>query len=62
MSPAGVIRPILLAENSVNHRLPSSPVVMSKGPARSVGSGYSSILPAVLTRAIRPEVNSVNHR
>src|SRR3954470_13869047 len=44
--PAGVIRPILLPENSVNHRLPSGPARILTGALLGVGIAYSVTLPA----------------
>src|SRR5579864_4291676 len=41
MPPAGLIRPILLANCSVNQRLPSGPDVMPKGPLPDVGTENS---------------------
>jgi hypothetical protein len=38
MTPAVVIRPTLLAENSVNHRFPSGPAVMSLSVLSAVGT------------------------
>src|SRR5439155_12495369 len=43
MTPPVVIRPILLAASSVNHRLPSGPEVMPCGMLATVGTGYSVI-------------------
>jgi len=42
-TPAGVILPILFAVYSVNHRLPSGPVTMSRGPLNAVGIWNSLI-------------------
>src|SRR5438094_10345750 len=39
ITPAGVIRPILLPLSSVNQRLPSGPAVMLVGPPREVRAG-----------------------
>src|SRR6266849_866746 len=48
---------------SVNHRLPSSPVVMPLGPLPAVGTGNSaSIAPAGLMRPILLALYSVNQR
>src|SRR5215470_12323358 len=46
----GLIRPILLAPFSVNHRLPSGPAVMPAGLLASVGMGNSVIAPAGVIR------------
>jgi len=43
MTPAGVIRPILLPPNSVNHRLPSCPAVMPAGKLLGVTTGNNVI-------------------
>ena len=56
ITPAGVIRPILLPLSSVNQRLPSGPTVMLSGPLSDVGlesGGNSVITPAGVTRPIR---------
>src|SRR5258707_7665592 len=45
-------RPIWLALFSVNHRAPSGPLVMYKGPLLTVGIGYSVNTPAVVMRPI----------
>ena len=48
-----VIRPILLASNSMNHRFPSGPTVIRDRPAPGVGTGYSLVtIPAVVIRPI----------
>jgi hypothetical protein len=52
MVPAVVIRPILLAAASVNHRLPSGPATMRAGKLAGVGTTNSVIAPAVLIRPI----------
>jgi riboflavin biosynthesis pyrimidine reductase len=46
MTPAVVIRPILLPLFSVNQRLPSGPAVMKSGPLPPVGTGNSVTTPA----------------
>ena len=46
MTPAGVIRPILLPPNSVNQRLPSGPTVRKRGAPIGVGMGNSVMVPA----------------
>ena len=43
MTPAGVMRPILLALNSENQMLPSGPAARARGPLSGVGMGYSVI-------------------
>src|SRR5207249_9814040 len=56
ITPAGVIRPILLPVSSVNQGLPSGPTVMLSGPLSDVGlesGGNSVITPAGVTRPIR---------
>ena len=45
MVPPGVIIPMLLPLPSVNHKLPSRPVVMVYGQADLVGTTYSVIAP-----------------
>jgi hypothetical protein len=63
MTPAGVMRPILLAPNSVNHRLPSGPAAMSTGRALAVMPAPNSVTtPDGVMRPIRLPLNSVNHR
>ena len=52
MTPAVVIRPILLPLLSVNQRLPSGPAVMPRGTASGVGIGNSVTTPAVVIRPI----------
>src|SRR5260370_41535911 len=52
-TPLVVMRPILLAPFSVNHRLPSGPAVMPAGLLVSVGVGNSVIAPAAVIRATR---------
>jgi hypothetical protein len=59
MVPAGVIRPILFLPNSVNHTLPSGPVVIPNVPP--VEPGNSVITPAVVIRPML-SVLSVNQR
>src|ERR1700693_3223931 len=61
ISPAGVIRPILLLSNSGNHRFPSGPAVMLKTRVVS-GSGNSVITPDVVMRPIAKPGPSVNHK
>src|SRR5262249_3069366 len=60
ITPAVVIRPILLVSFSVNHSAPSGPVVISQVP-RPVGIGNSVITPAVVIRPILLAPFSVNH-
>jgi len=52
MVPAVVIRPILLAPNSVNQRAPSGPAVMPTGKLLAVGRANSVMTPAVVIRPI----------
>src|SRR5260370_1307310 len=52
----------LLANSSINHRLPSGPVVISIGWLVAVGMGYSVKLPEGVTLATLLPKNSVNHR
>jgi hypothetical protein len=40
--PPGVIRPILFARSSVNHRFPSGPVTMPTGELIGVGMANST--------------------
>src|SRR5438128_12619752 len=54
-------RPILLAEYSVNHRLPSGPAAMPTGKPPTVGTGNSVIAPEVVIRPILLAKGSVNH-
>ena len=42
ITPAGVIRPIVFPAFSVNHRLPSGPVVIEVGPLFDAERGYSA--------------------
>src|SRR5438105_3303452 len=57
MVPLGVIFPILLPSSSVNHRLPSGPVVMSLGVLLLVGIGNSVkvTVPCACERLIAPD-------
>ena len=55
------MRPIWPALDSVNHRLPSDPVVMPKGELLAVGMGNSVMTPEGVIRPILP-ARSVNHR
>ena len=51
-----MIRPIFAVPPipvSVNHALPSGPIVIAAGPASNVGVGYSVTRPLGVTRAIR---------
>jgi hypothetical protein len=52
MTPAVVIRPILLVLPSANHSAPSGPTVISLPPMLAVGVGYSEMAPAVVIRPI----------
>ena len=57
----GLMSPILLMANSVNHILPSGPAAMSSGPLLAVATGYSLIAcVAVVIRPIKPAFCSVN--
>jgi hypothetical protein len=61
MTPAVVIRPILLVLPSVNHSAPSGPAVIALPPMLAVGVGYSEIVPAVVIRPMLSPCCSVNH-
>src|ERR1039458_7783967 len=61
MSPAVVIRPILLLLDSANHSAPSAPAAIPAGQANAVGTGYSVMYPAVVIRPILSPSCSVNH-
>src|SRR5512143_1309164 len=63
MTPAVVIRPILLPAASVNQRAPSGPAVIP-GICPGVGTANSVSTPAVVIRPIRglKYALSVNHR
>src|SRR5438552_2352059 len=54
--------PILFPVFSVNHRLPSGPVVIRSGPLPLVGTANSVITPAVVILPILLPLNSVNQR
>src|SRR5688572_30014785 len=58
----GVSRPTLggLAPNSVNHRFPSGPAVISPGELGMVGIWYSVMAPPVVMRPILWPFSSVN--
>jgi hypothetical protein len=58
--PAVVIRPILLANCSVNQRLPSGPTAMPHGPLWGVGTGNSMMAPVGVIRPILAAEYSVN--
>src|SRR2546421_284148 len=60
IAPAGVILPILFARVSVNHMLPSGPLVMSQAPALGVAIGNSTTVPPTVLRPML--CDSVNHR
>src|SRR5665213_1613833 len=62
MVPEGVTRPTLPAPVSVNHRLPSAPVVMKRGVLPIVGVANSVIVPDGVTRPSLSLVYSVNQR
>ena len=59
--PEVVIRPILLPYHSVNHRFPSGPPVIYKGPLGVVGMVNSVKVPVVETLPILPLPFSANH-
>ena len=61
ITPAVVIRPILLPLDSVNHSAPSGPAVMSARNASGVGSGYSVSWPSLVSRPIALPRSSLNH-
>lgn len=50
IAPVGVTRPILLPANSVNQRLPSAPVVITRGSALRVGRVHSLTPPEGVIR------------
>jgi hypothetical protein len=52
ITPAVVMRPILLPPYSVNQSAPSGPAVIDCGSLLAVGTGYSVIAPAVVMRPI----------
>jgi len=62
IEPAGVIRPMRFAKDSVNHRLPSAPLVIADGNAAVVGSANVVIVPPVVMRPMRLANASVNQR
>src|SRR5206468_4553609 len=62
MAPAGVIRPILSASNSVNHTFQSGPGAMPLGPLSGVGVANSVTAPDGVMRATLDAAFSVNHR
>src|SRR5512142_562116 len=62
ITPAVVIRPILLPSASVNQRAPSGPAVMPAGALFGVGTANSVITPAVVIRPILLSLISVNQR
>ena len=61
ITPAVVIRPILLAAISVNHSAPSGPAAMPAGSLSVVGIANSVMAPAVVIRPILLPLYSVNH-
>ena len=62
MTPAVVIRPILLPESSANHSAPSGPAAMPKGPLLAVGRLNSLVTtPSGVIRPILLPLYSVNH-
>lgn len=56
------MRPIRLVPDSVNHRSPSEPVVISSGKLLGVGRGYSVIWPLLVMRPIWLALVSTNQR
>ena len=63
IAPAGVIRPTLPADSSVNQMLPSGPAAMLSAPLLAVGIGCSVMTPAGVMLPIRlPPTPSANHR
>src|SRR5436309_1598017 len=62
MTPAGVIRPILPAVDSVNQRAPSGPAAMPPGLLLAVGTVNSVMTPAGVIRPILLPMVSVNQR
>ena len=54
ISPAGVIRPIWLTLPWVNHRFPSGPMVMSRGPLFAVGGQDLGFLPGSESEKMAP--------
>src|SRR5439155_1082714 len=60
-APAVVIRPILGAPSSVNHRLPSGALTIAVGKVPAA-SGNSVTAPAVVTFAMRSGFDAVSHR
>jgi hypothetical protein len=52
MTPAGVIRPILPLEYSVNHKFRSGPVTIPRGELDGVGKANSVIEPLGVMRPI----------
>src|SRR5215470_15011199 len=61
MTPAVVMRPILVLSNSGNQRLPSGPAVIVKTRV-AVGRGNSVMTPEIVTRPILWPEFSVNQR
>ena len=61
ITPAVVIRPILPANDSVNHNAPSGPAAMCSGLLLGVGVSYSVTTPAVVIRPILDTLRSANH-
>src|ERR1035438_10106471 len=61
ITPAVVMRPMLLAPGIVNHRAPSGPAVIPNGPT-SAGIGNSVITPVVVMRPMLLAVLSANQR
>lgn len=61
ITPAVVIRPILLTLGSTNQRALSGPDVMPLSPIKEAGKGYSVMAPDVLIRPILSPPYSANH-
>ncbi len=62
-TPAGVIRPTLLAVNSVNHKLPSGPAAIHEGELPGEMPAENSVTtPAGVIRATRLPSGSATHR
>jgi hypothetical protein len=52
ITPAIVIRPILLVFDSVNHKAPSGPATSAPRETLILGTGYSESTPLVVIRPI----------
>jgi hypothetical protein len=60
ITPAVVIRPILLPKFSVNHSRPSGPATIPRGVLLAVGIGYSVIVPMSADAAAGPPTASAS--